>query len=478
MTAARPAGPAAAGMHSDIRRTLTLLALAPVTLILAVKVTDLVGDPVLNAYGIAVLVATLAVIYLAFTHYDDPSVGEGRSEARGSSDAQPVVSCIVAVRDEMGQIEACVRSILDSTYEPKEVIVVDDASTDATVDVLRRLESRLAEDQHLGGRALQAGRYGLRFRLILLPSNVGKKRALIEGVKAARGELLVFTDSDCLLAPTAIERCVDALMLHSDIGAVSGHARALNASHNVLTRIQDVWYDGQFGVQKAAESVFGSVTCVSGPLAVFRRCAIYNYLPAWANDRFVGREFRFATDRQLTGYVLGQQWIGRSLKERYAEDPFVRDVDYPERRWRVEYVRSARVLTNVPSSVRGFLRQQVRWKKSFIRNIFFTGTFQWRRGLGPAALFYLHLLFVIAAPFLAFRHLIWLPLHGVWILTLLYLCGVFLKGGIWALAYKAQNPTSRDWVYRPFMSLISVLVLSWLLVYSASTLRNNIWWRG
>ena len=52
---------------------------------------------------------------------------------------------------------------------------------------------------------------------------------------------------------------------------------------------------------KAAESTMGSVTCVSGPLAVFRRDAVWNYLPAWAHDRFLGGEFRFATDRQLPG---------------------------------------------------------------------------------------------------------------------------------------------------------------------------------
>ena len=47
-----------------------------------------------------------------------------------------------------------------------------------------------------------------------------------------------------------------AFQAHPRLGALSGHARALNADHNVLTRMQDVWYDGQFGVAKAAESVF------------------------------------------------------------------------------------------------------------------------------------------------------------------------------------------------------------------------------
>lgn len=65
------------------------------------------------------------------------------------------------------------------------------------------------------------------------------------------------------------------------MGAVSGHCRALNAETNLLTRIQDCWYEGQFSIKKAFESVFGAVTCVSGPLAAFRRESIYNYIPAW-----------------------------------------------------------------------------------------------------------------------------------------------------------------------------------------------------
>ena len=283
--------------------------------------------------------------------------------------------------------------------------------------------------------------------------NRGKKHALTEGVSIASGQVLAFTDSDCVLAPDALSRCVHALVTNPDFGAVSGHARALNADDTVLTRAQDTWYDGQFRVAKAAEATFGSVTCVSGPLAVFRRDAIMNYLPAWANDTFLGREFRFATDRQLTGYVLGQVWKGRELKRRYADSPLVADQDYPERHWRVGYVRSAHVWTTVPARIRPFLKQQVRWKKSFIRNLCFTGSFMWRRGPGAAALFYGHALFVAVAPLMAVRHLVWAPANGLFLLTALYLCGVLTKGFAWAIAFKISNPGTSRWRYRPLMSL-------------------------
>lgn len=442
-----------------IRRSLVLTALLPLTIVLGTKVGGLSGDFFLNAYGILVLGGTMVVFAVAFTRYDDP----GRDRRVLSDAPRPLVTCMVAVHDDEAVIEACVRSLLESTYGPMEVIAVDDASTDRTLEHLRRLE----RDPLLAGR----------LEVLALSENVGKKRALVEAVRRARGTILVFTDSDCIVAPDAIEHIVAGFAADPAIGALSGHCRALNAERNALTRIQDVWYDGQFGVMKAAEASLGSVTCVSGPLAAFRREAVINFFPAWAADRFLGREFRFATDRQLTGYVLGSEWIGERLIAEHAEDPLVARERHPTRRWDVGYVRSARVWTNVPSTVRAVLRQQVRWKKSFIRNLFFTGRFYWRRGPLPALLFYGHVLWVVAAPFLAFRHLVWLPLQGAVLVTALYLCGVVVKGSMWGIAYRVQNRRDPRWVWRPLMSLISALFLAWLLPYSLLTLRRSVWSR-
>ena len=437
-----------------VRRALTVLALLPLTVILAVKAAQLGTQVLVNIYGIGVLSSTIVIMYVAFTNYRDPSTDAARL------DAHPLVSCLVAVRDDVDLIERCVTSLLAQSYGHVEVIVVDDASTDGTKDLLAELSTRMP------------------LRVVSLDENVGKKRALTVGAEHALGEYFVFTDSDCVLHPDAIERCMLAFQAHPGLGALSGHARALNADTNILTRTQDVWYDGQFGVAKAAESVFSSVTCVSGPLAAFRREAIYNYLPAWAGDRFLGGEFRFATDRQLTGYVLGQEWIGARLKAQYATSPLVSAVDYPARRWGVAYVASAHAFTQVPDTFPKMIRQQVRWKKSFIRNMFFTGRFYWRRGVYPTAIFYSHAVWVGLAPLLAFRHLIWLPLHDRWFLVGLYLAGVTFKGAIWGIAYRLQNRGDHRWIYRPLMSLLSAVVLSWLLVYSAATLRRSVWTRG
>jgi cellulose synthase/poly-beta-1,6-N-acetylglucosamine synthase-like glycosyltransferase len=429
--------------------------LIPLIVLLASRAGGLFDGTALGVYGLLTLLVTTLVMYIGLGHYRDPSLGATNPRE------WPLVSILVAVKDERAMIDRCIESLRGVEYPNLQLIVVDDGSTDGT---RQRLAQIAAKHRSM--------------KLIVNRASIGKKRALTRAAKKARGEILVFTDSDCVLAPDAVERVVRAFLGNPDVGAVSGHARALNADDTFVSKVQDTWYEGQFSVWKAAESVFGAVSCVSGPLAAFRREAIYNYLPAWANDSFLGQEFRFATDRQLTGYVLGQQRIGRRLKERYRNSPFVTREDYPERAWRVEYVKSAKVWTVVPPTMGRMLKQQVRWKKSFIRNLFFTGSFYWRKGLFPAFLYYSHVVFVLATPLLATTHLVYLPLRGQFMLGGLYLCGVFLKGCVWGLAYKAENPHCSRWVYRPFMSVMTAVLFSTLVLYSALTLRRNVWVRG
>src|SRR3989344_4097111 len=243
----------------------------------------------LLAYGIAVT----CVVFFTFgisLMYKDPSM-EVRRKGLDKKMRYPFISCVLAVRNEEKIIDKCISSLINSDYQNKEIIVVNDASTDDTKKILRSYE---------------------RFKnvkVINLEKNVGKKKAIAEGLRIARGEIFVFTDSDCVVAPDAIGRIIEVFVNNDNVGAVSGHGRALNSDENLLTKVQDSWYETQYSVKKAFESVYGSVSCVSGPLAVFRRSAIYNYIPAWVNDSFLGSEFRFATDRQLTGYVLGSKYI-------------------------------------------------------------------------------------------------------------------------------------------------------------------------
>ena len=117
-------------------------------------------------------------------------------------------------------------------------------------------------------------------------------------------------------------------MNNPNVGAISGHGRANNAGTNTFTKVQDAWMEGQFSIRKAFESSYGTVTCVSGPLAVYRKQAVYNFLPAWRDDKFLGSEFRFATDRTLTAMVLGAPWLHNKMLNKYKHTKHVNFKNY------------------------------------------------------------------------------------------------------------------------------------------------------
>jgi chlorobactene glucosyltransferase len=103
------------------------------------------------------------------------------------------VSVLIPARNEEANVERCVRAALASVPPVHEVIVCDDASTDATPRILARLA---AEDDRLrviGGGPLPEGW-------------IGKPWACDRLARAAGGDLLVFVDADCRLAPDGIAR--------------------------------------------------------------------------------------------------------------------------------------------------------------------------------------------------------------------------------------------------------------------------------
>lgn len=436
-----------------------VIALLMISAFLLVKIIFRLPDSsnTLYAYGVAVTGVAALQISVAFLRYRDPAFKGTRLSPNG---APLFVSALVAVHNEEEVVEICIRSMVQQTYPHMEIIVVDDASTDGTASVLAELAKTLP------------------IRVVSLADNVGKKKALAAGMLVAKGDLFAFTDSDSTWARNAVARCVSIFEANPDVGAVSGHCRAMNADKNLLTRIQDTWYEGQFSVRKAFESHFGAVTCVSGPLAVFRRAAIYNYVPAWEKDRFLGQEFRFATDRMMTGFVLMDERHAKKVRK-VAEGTAFAEPAFPHQKWRTIYCKSARSLTVVPDSMRSMIKQQVRWKKSFIRNLFFTGAFYWKRPFLTALVYYLHVLFVLAGPLIAFRHVIYMPLHGSYESMFLYLAGITLIGTVFGAAFRAEDPDGGyRWYYRPLMSLFSTLVLTWLIAYSVVTLRKMTWSRG
>ena len=115
-----------------------------------------------------------------------------------NADRTPHVSFLLAVHNDARFIGATLRSILDQTFDDFELVVVDDASTDGTADLLRSSGDR-------------------RIRYVRNEDNLGQVPSLNVGLKLCRGELVARIDGDDLCEPTRLAAQVKYLGDYPDI---------------------------------------------------------------------------------------------------------------------------------------------------------------------------------------------------------------------------------------------------------------------
>lgn len=500
----------------DKKRWLVRFAiLAAVGSVLAVKIylVLFVIDFIIGLYSIVTTGVLFTVLFVSYAKFRDPFIkllktrGDG---GHGPMDGQKntlSVTIIVPVKNEEGNIRNCVESALHSSYPNKEVIVVNDGSTDNTGVILDQVHKEW-EHSKSGG-----------LKVIHLSRNVGKKKAIEAAVQVAKGDILVFTDSDCNIDEDAIQVTVELFQSNREIGAVTAHGRVRNADNgNTLEKIQHVWYDGQYRIIKGMESSFSSLTCCSGAFSAFRRIAVQPFMHRWANDKFLGTDFKFCTDRLLTSYLLRSpvdmpaQSNGaaqslqstmsilspvRAISDENSNNDSVfatgkddldamksvQSLDKEElalgnkhtHLWKVVYSPSIKVSIGPPTTFKQLIKQQVRWRKSFIRSIFATGGIYWKRPLAAAILYYLQLGLKIIRPYIIFHALFLLPLLGDYYSGALYVSSVLFSGMIYGIDYRLRHPGDGKWLYRPLMTLMSTFIFSWLIIYSALTIRKMTW---
>ena len=311
-------------------------------------------------------------------------------------------------------------------------------------------------------------------RVLHLPNNLGKKHAIEKATEIANGEFYVFMDSDCNMANDAVENISKIFLSDKEIGAITGHGKVRNADNgNLLEKIQDVWFDGQYRIIKGMESSFSSLTCCSGSLSAFRREAIQGHIHEWANDKFLGMEFKFATDRRLTAFILGERI--ENSKKFDKKEMHNNETKIKSHKWKLKYSPSVNVEIGVPRTLRSLIKQQIRWRKSFIRSIFATGSIYWQRPLTVAIIYYLTIALRLFRPYIIIKSLIILPLTGDILSATFYLGGAMFTGLMYGIDVRLRKPGYPRWFYRPLMNVISTFIFTWLIIYAAITIKNKTW---
>lgn len=219
----------------------------------------------------------------------------------------------------------------------------------------------------------------------------------------------------------------------------------LNKYDSWISFLSSVRYWMAFNVERACQSYFGCVQCISGPLGMYRNALLQHFLEDWYNQTFLGSKCSFGDDRHLTNRVLS---LG----------------------YRTKYTARSKCLTETPTRYLRWLNQQTRWSKSYFR--------EW---LYNALWFHKHHLWMTYEsvvtgffPFFLIATVIQLFYRGrVWNI-LLFLLTVQLVGIIKA-TYACFLRGNAEMI---FMSLYSLLYMSSLLpakIFALATITKSGW---
>ncbi|KAK0391697.1 hypothetical protein NLU13_1196 [Sarocladium strictum] len=153
------------------------------------------------------------------------------------------------------------------------------------------------------------------------------------------------TDSDTLVKEDALDEMLTLLRSSDGIGGVTGDVKIWNRRESLLARLCAARYWFAFNIERACQSTWRCVGCLSGPMSMYRTSDLETILSPWNLQTFGGKPTTFGDDRHLSNQLLAH-----GLNTRYTH-----------RTW---------CESESPTLFVRWVAQQTRWSKSFFREAF------------------------------------------------------------------------------------------------------------
>lgn len=190
--------------------------------------------------------------------------------ANSNQNYRPMLSIIIPAYNEEKMIRASVLSALQQTYPNRQVIVVNDGSTDGTLSILQDIAERLKRGQiaYKNDSPLPLSKQFI----VVNQVNAGKSSALNNGIKNyAVGELVTILDADSQLAPNASAKMVNHFK-NPRVIAMADNVR-IKRSHKFIELVQQIEYMLGYRL-KGAEQLLGLEYIIGGVGSTFRMTAL------------------------------------------------------------------------------------------------------------------------------------------------------------------------------------------------------------
>jgi hyaluronan synthase len=348
----------------------------------------------------------------------------------------PPLTVIIPAYNEGAMVEETIASVAAARYphERLEIIAIDDGSLDDTW-------------RHIRHAAL---RFPGLVTPVRLPVNQGKRGALAEGFRRARGEVIVTVDSDSVIERGAL-LAIAGPFRDPRIGAVAGKVAVHNRRASLIPRMLHVRFILSFDYLRSAQSVFRTVYCCPGALAAYRASVVRQVLPRWERQEFLGAPCTYGEDRALTNDILAAGFD-------------------------TVYQRTAVVHTVVPETYSKLCRMFLRWDRSYIREEFRFARIVWSR---PP---WSRVLALYESVITNLRYPVGYASIALWMMNALndpgsivrMLLAIMVVSLVYVLYY-LRSERSWDFVFGILYAYFSFFALTWIFPYAVLTLRKRGW---
>ena len=167
------------------------------------------------------------------------------------------ISILIPAHNEELCIKESIESSLSTFYPNKEIIVIDDSSTDETYNIAKKYADRN------------------QIRIIKMKKGGSKAAALNFGFRQSRGEIIITMDADTKLECHSLEK-IARKFDDQRINALSGNLVSHGDDNitNMLTKMQSHEYSTSFEIGKRFSSQLNAMLMIHGAFAIFRRTAL------------------------------------------------------------------------------------------------------------------------------------------------------------------------------------------------------------
>ncbi|MCX6355705.1 MAG: glycosyltransferase [Candidatus Aureabacteria bacterium] len=192
------------------------------------------------------------------------------------------ISVIIPAFNAENDIADCVKLLLDSDYKNFEILIVDDCSCDRTAERVRDLPCKILKTNHRSGPA-------------------GAREM---GIRNAKGEMLVFIDSDILVQKNTLRRLLESFCEKPGVASVSGDYATNGTCHNLCSLYQKTYNEyKRIFLPPCGPYINTSIYCIPRE--------IMQSIGGFRSDIYTGEDYELGLRLAGKGYI---NYFNRSIR--------------------------------------------------------------------------------------------------------------------------------------------------------------------